>query len=82
MCGDWLLTPSLEGAATSGIRLAEHIKQVQEAKRGGAADGLHTVDIGLDCGFKAVAGPGAAAIGSFSAAPQAEAASAGGPKPR
>lgn len=74
VCGDWLLTPSLEGAAVSGIRLAEHIKHAQEAKKQGpievAEDGKTALDVGLACGFKAVGGPGAAAIGSFDATPE------------
>jgi len=55
VCGDWLLEPSLEGAALSGIQLAKHINAVsQDRKAGASATG--SPDIGLDCGFQAVGG--------------------------
>jgi hypothetical protein len=70
VCGDWLTSPSLEGAAHSGIALARHIGAVDEGRRKARAEGQQAgarqpePDVGLDCGFKAVAGPASSAIGS------------------
>jgi hypothetical protein len=80
VCGDWLTAPSLEAAACSGIALAEHIGRHNEAKRGGGRAGSDEMgmDVGLDCGFKPVEGPGASAIVQMRGPPAMPAGAAAG----
>eukprot|EP00058_Branchiostoma_floridae_P010601 XP_002596089.1 hypothetical protein BRAFLDRAFT_118054 [Branchiostoma floridae] len=53
ICGDWLVSPCIEGAAVSGLALAESIHRHVNGERR---------DTGLGCTFKPVHGP---PIGSF-----------------
>ncbi len=89
VCGDWLSAPSIPAAAASGVMLARRIARHHQAEaraarsegaaveaQAGDAEVLRT-DVGLDCGFKAVAG--ARPIAAF---PGDEAAAAAAAKPK
>jgi len=45
-CGDWLLEPSIAGAWTSGLRLADHLKRVY-AQEGGDGTPRDNLSVGL-----------------------------------
>ena len=86
VCGDWLTAPSIPAAAASGVmlarRIADHAQAGARVRKGEALDdtlrAALEVDVGLDCGFKAVAGarPIAAFAGDEEAAAAAAAAAA------
>ncbi len=71
IAGDWLVAPSIEGAALSGLAMAEQI-----AKH---ASGASTDSVGLHCAFQPVQGPPLGAVPTGRThAPEAASAPRGG----
>ncbi len=58
IAGDWLVAPSLEGAALSGVAMAERI--AAHAGQGAAAG--EALSVGLGCRFKPTQGPPLGAV--------------------